>query len=154
MQVPAEFSEERLQWLVDRAQIHDLVVSYARCADEKDWEGFAELFSDEGRLVLPFGDITKDQMAESGERILRPFGSTHHMFTNFAIEIEGDTARSRHYLQATHVLDAAEKGQHADIGGWYDNEYRRTPDGWRFVSVNLTFIWSDGEPFAPGDPRG
>jgi hypothetical protein len=154
MQKTPQRAEEQLQWLIDRAQIQDLLVAYARCADEKDWDGFADLYADEGRLVLPFGDITRDQMAASCERVLRPFGRTHHMFSNFAIDIDGDTASSRHYLHATHVYDAEQQGRHADIGGWYDNEYRRTEDGWRFVSVNLTFIWSDGAPFEPGDPRG
>jgi hypothetical protein len=74
------------------------------------------------------------------------------VFTNVSVTIEGDTARTNHYLQATHVPSTARPGQHADIGGWYDNTCRRTAEGWRFVTVDLTFIWSDGIPFEPGDP--
>jgi SnoaL-like domain len=144
--------DARIQWLVDRAQIHDLLVAYARCADTKDWAGFAELFADEGTLVLPFGTVPKERLAESAERILGPFEATHHVFTNVSITIDGDTARTNHYLQATHVPSAVRPDQHADIGGWYDNTCRRTPEGWRFVTVDLTFVWSDGIPFEPGDP--
>ena len=144
--------EEQIAWLTDRAQLHDLLIAYARRADTKDWVGFADLFADDGRIVLPFGSITKDEMAGSVERVLAPFEGTHHLFANIGIEIDGDTARTNHYLQAVHVASADTPSRHADIGGWYDNTYRRTPDGWRFVSVDLTFVWSDGDAFEPGDP--
>jgi hypothetical protein len=144
--------EEKVAWLTDRAEIHDLVLSYARCADTKDWQGYSDLFAEEGRIIWPYGDIPKADIARSIDRILSPFEATHHILTNIGITIDGDTARTHHYLQSIHVPSASEPGRHSDIGGWYDNEYRRTADGWRFVTLDLTFIWSSGIPFEPGDP--
>lgn len=144
--------EEKVAWLTDRAEIHDLVLSYARCADTKDWQGYSDLFAEEGRIIWPYGDISKADIARSIGRILGPFEATHHMLTNIGITIDGDRARTHHYLQSIHIPSVDEPGRHSGIGGWYDNEYRRTPDGWRFVSLDLTFIWSSGIPFAPGDP--
>jgi uncharacterized protein (TIGR02246 family) len=146
--------EERITWLTDRAQIHDLLLSYARCADTKDWTGFADLFAEDGRLVLPFGSIGKDEIAASAERILAPYEATHHLFANVGIDIDGDSARTNHYLQAVHLPSASTSSRHEDIGGWYNNTYRRTPDGWRFVSVDLAFVWSAGDVFEPGNPTG
>lgn len=147
-------TEEQVQWLTDRAQIHDLVLQYARTADTKDYEGYANLFSDDGRILWPLGRIDKKDIARSISVILGPFERTHHLFANIGIEIEGDTARSNHYLQAVHVGSGADSGDHADIGGWYNNHYRRTPDGWKIVSVELNFIWSGGSEFNPGSPAG
>jgi hypothetical protein len=31
--------EQRLQWLVDRAEIAECLVNYARCIDRRDWAG-------------------------------------------------------------------------------------------------------------------
>jgi hypothetical protein len=149
---PPNTLEAQVAWLTDRAQIHDLLLSYARCADTKNWAGFADLFTDEGRILLPFGSIVKDQIAASGESILAPYEGTHHLFANVGIEIEGDIARTNHYLHAVHVTSASAPSQHADIGGWYDNVCRRTADGWRFESVDLTFVWADGNVFEPGTP--
>src|SRR5690242_4127187 len=89
--------EEQVAWLTDRAHIHDLVLSYARCADTKDWQGYSDLFADEGRIVWPYGDIPKKDIAHSIERILEPFEATHHMLTNIGITIDGDTARAHYY---------------------------------------------------------
>ena len=144
---------ESLTWLIDRAQVHDLLLAYARCVDTKDWDSFADLFAPEGELVTPFGSIGHDQLARAIESMLRPFGATHHMFANIGIEIDGDIARSNHYLQATHLPDPTVTGAHAVIGGWYNNTYRRTDNGWRFVTIDLSFVWSDGMPFEPGDPH-
>jgi hypothetical protein len=144
--------EEQVAWLTDRTQIHDLVLSYARVADSKDWQGYADLFAEEGRIIWPYGDIPKKDIARSIARILEPFEATHHMLTNIGITIDGDTARTHHYLQSVHLPVASEPGQHSDVGGWYNNEYRRTPAGWRIVSLDLTFVWTSGLPFQPGDP--
>lgn len=144
--------EDQVAWLVDRAHIHDLVLSYARRVDTKDWQGYADLFADDGRIVWPYGDIPKKDIARSIERILEPFDATHHMLTNIGITIDGDTARAHYYLQSVHIPSTTESDQTSDIGGWYDNDYRRTPDGWRIMKLDLTFIWSSGLPFEPGNP--
>ena len=143
--------EKNVQILVDRAEIHDLILGYARNADTKNWEAFAQLFADDGYAQYPFGKVEKKDMARAAGAILQPFERTQHMFSNISITIDGDTATTNHYLQATHVPALAEQGAHADIGGWYDNTCRRTADGWKIVSVNLTFVWSGGIPFEAGD---
>jgi hypothetical protein len=35
-------------------------------------------------------------------------------------------------------------GEHFEMGGRYDDELLRTPDGWRFTSRTITILWSDG----------
>jgi ketosteroid isomerase-like protein len=144
--------ENQVHWLTDRAKINDLILAYARFVDTKDWEAFADLFVDDGCIILPFGKLEKNDMARATAAVLRPFEGTQHLFSNVGITIDGDVATTNHYLQATHVPTSADQGVHADIGGWYDNTLRRTSDGWRFVTVDLTFVWSGGIPFQPGDP--
>jgi hypothetical protein len=36
--------------------------------------------------------------------------------------------------------------RHADGAGWYDCTLRRTPQGWRFVTVAIREVWNAGEP--------
>jgi SnoaL-like domain len=138
----------QLQWLVDRAQISDLLVEFARSLDERDWRANTELYVPDG--VMSVGDsfrlVGHEQLMQTGsDRGLGQYRGTWHLSANHAIEITGDTARTRSYLLGVHLL-GQDTFRHADGGGWYDCTLRRTPDGWRFVTVNVREIWNAGEP--------
>jgi hypothetical protein len=147
MQSPPTEPGAQLQWLLDRACIGDLLVEYARCVDERDFEGLADTFDDEGVLELPFASKPKVELAATSAEDLGRFFATHHISTNHAIEVDRDRARARAYLQAVHVPDGSEPARHGDVGGWYDCELRRTEAGWRFQRVRLTALWTLGEDF-------
>ncbi len=136
--------EDQLQWLVDRAQISDLLVTYAWLVDTGDFDALAALFTDDGALELPFGRLPAAEIAEGSRVALGQYAATHHLSANYALEIDGDSASSRSYFQAVHVLTTDDPGSHADIGGRYDNTYRRVDGHWRFVVVHLTFVWTHG----------
>ncbi len=133
--------------LVDRAAIEDVITTLFYCVDTKDFDGAAALFTDDGQIVLPFASYPASELVDTSERIFAPYQATHHMIGNVAITIDGDTARSRHYLRATHIPDATDPARHADVGGWYDWHYRRTPAGWRITRYELTFKFTDGIEF-------
>jgi hypothetical protein len=61
-------------------------------------------------------------MARAVPSVLAPWQATQHLFSNVAITIDGDHATTNHYLQATHVPEANNASEHADIGGWYDTQ--------------------------------
>lgn len=137
----------QLRWLVDRAQISDLLVEFARSLDEKDWEGNTALYVPDG--VFEAGASLRleghDQLRMSGsDRGLGQYAGTWHLSANHAIHIDGDTARTRSYLLGVHLLGGS-PARHADGAGWYDCTVRRTPEGWRFVSVRISEVWTAGE---------
>jgi ketosteroid isomerase-like protein len=138
----------QLQWLVDRAQISDLLVEFARTLDERDWDGNTALYLPDG--VFMAGDAFRleghDQLRRTGsDRALGQYTGTWHLSANHAIHLDGDTARTRSYLLGVHLLDDT-LARHADGAGWYDCTVRRTPEGWRFVTVRINEIWTAGEP--------
>ena len=144
---------EKVQWLVDRAQISELLHSFARSLDTKDAAGYVNNYADGGILELPdptssTGEvvtISRDQMMEFVQKgLMDSYGGTHHMSSNHQITVTGDTALSRSYLQAVHVRESP--FDHWDAGGWYDCSYVRTPQGWKFSSVKLTAVWMAGRP--------
>jgi hypothetical protein len=140
----------QLQWLVDRAAITDHMLRYARCVDGRDWEGWAACFTPDGVFELDGAQVLQSEMAEWLGTMLQFYPATQHIMTNFVIEIDGDRAATRHYLHSSHLPDRARPLRHSDVGGWYDSEYRRTDEGWRFTRVRLEFLWEDGEAFVPG----
>lgn len=140
---------------MDRAQISDLLVEFARSLDQRDWQANTALYVADG--VFTVGDGLQlqghDQLSLTGsDRALGQYHRTWHGSSNHAIEIDGDTARTRSYLLGIHLLDEG-MTRHADGGGWYDCTLRRTAEGWRFVTVRVHEVWRAGEPLphvAPG----
>jgi hypothetical protein len=148
-----ETLSEKVQWLVDRALISELLFSFARALDTKDVNAYINNYADGGFLELPdptsaTGEtivVTRDIMAGFvGNGLVKAYAATHHISTNHQITITGDTATSRSYLQAVHVRTTP--SDHWDAGGWYDCKYIRTPDGWKFTHVKLTALWMTGSP--------
>jgi hypothetical protein len=144
-------SEAKLQWLIDRALISELLYSFAAALDTKDWRAYADNYADEGFIELPDPKSTsgatfslhKAQMLELVPKSLGRYVATHHISSNHQIRLEGDAANSRSYLQAVHV--SGDPTQHWMAGGWYDCRYRRTAQGWKFVEVKLTPVWLAGQ---------
>ncbi len=48
--------EQRLQWLVDRAEIAECLVNYARCIDRRDWAGLHDSYTADG--VMRHGEVS------------------------------------------------------------------------------------------------
>lgn len=142
---------EAVNLLLDRAAIEDLIPTVLQRIDSRDYGGVADLFTDDAEIVLPFASYPVTELVRTSEEIFAPFQATHHMIGNVAIRIDGDTASSRQYVRATHVHDVTASNRHADVGGWYDWQYRRTPQGWRISRYELTFVFTDGVPFEPSE---
>ncbi|MFC8371276.1 MULTISPECIES: nuclear transport factor 2 family protein [unclassified Streptomyces] len=145
---PPTSPAEQLQWLVDRAAISDLLIDFARALDDKDWEGYAANYAEDGVLAIAPGisHTGRAGMAEFVAGSLGRYAGTHHLSTNHAVTVDGDTATTRSYLVAAHVLDADDPYRHADGAGWYRCRLRRTPEGWRFAHVTLEIRYLSGEP--------
>jgi hypothetical protein len=58
-------------------------------------------------------------------------GSTYHRLSNFAIEVNGDTATARTYVHAVLMITPDDNGLWVDVIGHYDDELVRGADGWR-----------------------
>jgi hypothetical protein len=144
-------SEQKLDWLVDRARISDLLFSFAAALDTKDWNAYVANYVDGGFIELPDPKsdrgatfrITKEEMPTLVPRSLGRYRATHHISANHQIVIDGDSATTRSYLQAVHVK--GDPAAHWTAGGWYDCRLKRTVEGWKFTEVRLTPIWLSGE---------
>jgi len=137
--------EETVQWLYDRAQISDLLYKFARLLDTRQWKEYMCLYAEDGVMELPWATIPIAEMAAAGgPRLLPKMYATHHISSNHQIEVSGDTARSNSYLQAMHLLEPDNQATQWLVGGWYDNEYRRTAAGWRLTKVKATSVWESG----------
>lgn len=134
--------EETVNWLKDRAEISDMLFTFARVLDERDWDAYTAMYAPGGRLQLPWGEpLEKETIGTDAAAHLSHFHATQHISSNHEITIDGDRARSRSYVQALHVAEEGSRENHWTIGGRYDCDHVRTGEGWKFELVRLTSIW-------------
>lgn len=140
---PAASPEQRLQWLVDRAEIAECLVTYARCIDRRDWTGLQNSYTADGVMQHGEASVPRESVPQLSEKILAGCASSHHLVGDPSIVIDGDRARTQSHYVATHI--SAGTSVRRQGGGWYDCELRRTDDGWKFTRVKSTTAWRTGE---------
>lgn len=162
--VEAELAALRAQVriLADRAELTELIDRYVTLLDTQDEHGFDDtwtrtVFTADCRLEFPVGNASglEGLAAFHLDRKSR-FARTHHLASNYGIQLEGDTARIRIHLVASHVHheDGPDPGGRFDIGGYSEGEAVRTPDGWRLHRWKFNLVWSAGAGPRPGpEPR-
>ncbi len=105
--------EARLQNLLDRTEVHDVVVRYALGLDLKDWEMYRSVFA--GQVEIDLTELTPgtppgyttydcDDWVERVRQGIHGYQGTQHVNTNFTITIRGDEADCISYIHAQHRL--------------------------------------------------
>jgi uncharacterized protein (TIGR02246 family) len=89
--------EQRLKMVEDELEIQQLVNAYGRFLDQRDFAAFAELFADEGELLL--GPVARATGRAAVQRAMEtalpgPPGEDVHIIGTPMVELEGDRATS------------------------------------------------------------
>lgn len=143
-------SEQVLGDLADREAVRDLARRYAHGVWRRDVTAVVDVFTDDGYLdvgTMPPAE-GRDALVATFEQILggpdvfRPFVHQH------LVEVDGDVATGTCYLEVWGTVD----GRRMLGGGYYDDRYRRTADGWRIASRQVTML--PMIPLDPPDPEG
>jgi hypothetical protein len=131
-------SDPALTELADRLAIQDLIARYPIAVDGRDWDALDDLFTDDARIDFtafggPAGDLASIKVFLRDA--LGGFRRTQHMMGLPAITLSGDRATARTSCNNPMVIDGAD-GETSVwlIGLWYDDEFARTAEGWRFTS--------------------
>lgn len=139
--------EARLQVLEDKEALASLMNRYCRTSDAKDWEAWSECFAEDAEFDFgPFGTHSgRQKIREVCEAAEEPYLAMQHSMTNLQFEVAGDTATGTAYLWFAGVQDPATPSKHYDIGGPYEWEFRRIPEGWRLSRMQLRIVWTQGD---------
>ncbi len=124
----------------DRQDISDLLVRYATGIDRRDWPLFRTVFTDD--CELDYGVIGSwkgvDAVTDFMEKSHELAGHTLHRLSNQVIEVDGDKALARTYVDA--LIMVGDEGAGVNGVGFYDDEIVRTPDGWRIARRKFTNV--------------
>jgi uncharacterized protein (TIGR02246 family) len=127
-----ESLDDRVRRLEDLQAIHQLFIDYGEHLDAGDFEAFAQLFAEDGEVLLgPIGrvqgrgaikDLMIAQLADS-------IGSTFHVVSSPRVALHGDTATST--VMWTVIGRAADGRPHVTMLGHHVDDLVRTTAGWR-----------------------
>jgi uncharacterized protein (TIGR02246 family) len=124
----------------DRADIADVLVRYATGIDRRDWDAFRSCFTDD--CDADYGDIghwrSGDEITQVMTAAHEGLGHTLHRITNVAVDLDGDRATARSYVDAVVLVPDGESGAHAI--GFYDDALVRTETGWRIERRRFTSV--------------
>jgi 3-phenylpropionate/cinnamic acid dioxygenase small subunit len=122
----------------DRVAAVRLMIQYAACIDDLDFEGFRACFADEielsGFSAEPF--TRPEEWVAFVQRVIKPFTGTQHMLGPPQVELQGDRAELRTALQAQH-FHRDPVGRIMTVWGTYRTTAVRTAVGWRIQRHRL-----------------
>jgi len=135
-----------LQTLLDEREILQVVTRYARALDTKDWALLDDVFVPDatGDLASPNTLVGVDAIRARIRTALEHLDVSQHLVGNHEVQVDGDDATHRCYLQAQHVRQAAAGGPNYIVAGRYEDRFRRTDQGWRIVHRALIVMWNEG----------
>jgi hypothetical protein len=139
--------------VTDETEIARRVYEYAYGIDTRDWDLYRSIFCDE--VTTDFSSYNGREAATTSadewvgglQPLFTGLDATQHTMTNplVDLDVDGDHARCRMYMQAAHLLHE-DPDPEFTIGGYYDDRLVRTDTGWRISAVTLTVWWRRGNP--------
>lgn len=131
----------------DRLALRMLVEQYARGADTRDAELYADVFTDDGYMHTGRGEIVgREALLTVAPRLARYRVTMHLVGNHYVTFDDADHAHGLAYCQASHIRE--EEG-----GDWvyvmyivYHDTYVREPRGWRISRRRLELLWDEDRP--------
>jgi len=149
----------RVQQLEDQDAIWRLFMTYKQYLDQRDFKGYASLFTEDAEWIGNLGKVIgpaqiEDLLSKTLEVWASDLERTHHLVLNPVIDVDGDTATARSTWG--YVTRSETDAPVLLMLGTYFDELRRTPDGWRFSRrlaysdvpyIDLTDVKSHPAPY-------
>jgi|GEM_PF-6135322 len=137
--------EEKIEYLLDRAEIEDIITIYAYSVDTRNWPLHGEIFNDtfQQRRNDEYRDTDNQQRLKGLEKFFHRFTSTQHLGFPLLIQIDGDTAYATASLHARHYDESGDPMDNTLLFGQYEFWLERSSNGWKvskLAQVNRTRI--------------
>jgi uncharacterized protein (TIGR02246 family) len=136
--------------LTDVREIRDLAYRYAQAVDRGDGEAYANLFLDDAVLEgSGYHSQGRSQLLKIPGFTSSRYLKTFHAVYNHLITVDGEAASGEVYCQAHHLSEV--EGGLSDMVMFirYQDDYARTPQGWRFARRELVVDWAETRPAEP-----
>ncbi len=132
--------------LADRQAVIDACYAYAAAVDrtardhsDDAFAAYADTMTED--CIVDYGMFgryeSRDEWLAFARGLAERAGLCQHLYANFVVEIDGDTAHAVFNAQALHFWGDQPVGEQLLVGAAiFDNDLRRTRDGWKLTRVN------------------
>lgn len=123
-----------LQEISDRLEIQQLLVDYSSAIDQRRFDDLDRIFVESAYIdyrAMGGIDGAYPEVKTWLSQVLPNFPAYYHLVGNFDIRLNGDTATGR--TMCFNPMMLSENGQVLFCALWYDDEFVRTPAGWRMT---------------------
>ena len=142
-----------LQRLLDERDIAVLLATLARILDSREWARVSEVVAED----MSFDYTNSGTDVQGREALLANFrqfldvcGPSQHLLGSIIIEVDGDHALSRSYVQARHRSKDPADPRLFDSNGEYIDRWERRTEGWRMVHRRAIWASQSGDPSVIG----
>jgi len=129
-----ESAEARLQRFVDKEEIANVLLTYGRSLDDRDFATYSSLFAADGEWVGGFGSVKGPANIKAFmEKNMGTNGNptkNYHLLSNFVINVTGDTATA--WSRWAFVQPQNTGGATIAQAGRYDDTFVRENGVWKF----------------------
>lgn len=136
--------EAKIDYLLDRAEIEDIITTYAYSVDTRAWPLHGVIFKDSFKDgAAAKRKIGNQERLEMLNEYFKRFTSTQHLGFPLVIQLEGDTAYATASLHARHYDENGDPADNTLLWGQYEFWFERTSEGWKvskLAQVNRTEI--------------
>ena len=135
--------DARLQQLLDKQDITDLVYAYCNASDRHDHDKLRQLYhpdatDDHGGFFNGLAMEFIDQLPA----IQAPMEILHHNVTTINLAIDGDYAEGEIYVLAFHKIRTDTEPMDLLIGGRYFDRYQKRDGIWKFSAKTVVADWA------------
>ena len=131
----------------DRLALRSLVEQYARGADTRDAELYADVFTDDAVLHTGRSEIVgRADLLTIAPRLARYRVTMHMVGNHYVTFLDGDHATGLAYCQASHVRDVEGVDWVYVMQIVYHDTYVLEPRGWRISERRLELLWDEDRP--------
>ena len=133
----------KIQEILDKESIRDLVHIYCRAADRHDHELMRTLYHEDAHD--DHGSFFKGKAMEFIDllpEIQKSMGILHHNVTTHNIHLMGNKAEGETYILAFHQVLRDDQQFDVLIGGRYFDEYEKRNGIWKFSSRAVDADWA------------
>jgi ketosteroid isomerase-like protein len=131
----------------DQAEIQALVHRYCDALCQRDRNAWVATFAENGVWNSGRGEVVgRAALRDAIDRVMTLFEHVLQLTHNGEVHVDGDTAHGRWYV-TEYGLTA--KGRRTFYIAYYDDEYSRTTEGWRFARRTVGWLYH-GEPDLTG----
>lgn len=140
---------EKASALWEEKQVMKVILRFGRALDTGNWAAYRSCFTDpiniDFKRLTGFDEVRigADLWTLFAEQILSPV-RRHHVYSNFDITIDGDSAYALVYMTARHWKSTDNGTSMNTQYGWYDFWFERSGGEWLMNRIKHDFQWVEG----------